>query len=197
MHTSLNDFEQVSVEYAGQSVVTDNFHITAKIKSDEDEEGNCYDWYEIDRHYRTIDKYTPHAEQFEQSYQAATIAFVTMAEKGDIDDVTAGEHMDAFSPWSYPVSYKAGNLRTYGGKLYRCLQDHTSQEDWSPESAASLWTPIADPAEEWPQWSQPVGAHDAYTNGAKVSHNGKHWTSTVDANVWEPGVYGWTEAEGE
>ena len=46
--------------------------------------------------------------------------------------------------------------------------------------------------------SQPVGAHDAYAKGDKVSHNGKHWTSNVDSNVdsnvWETGVYGWTEA---
>ena len=39
-----------------------------------------------------------------------------------------------------------------------------------------------------------LGAHDAYEQGAKVSHNGKHWISDVAANVWEPGVYGWTEA---
>ena len=53
------------------------------------------------------------------------------------------------------------------------------------------------PAEEWPEWSQPLGAHDAYSKGAKVSHNGKHWISDLDANVWEPGQYGWTEAPAE
>ena len=76
-----------------------------------------------------------------------------------------------------------------------CIRDraHTSQADWTPDKTASLWTPVSDPAEEWPEWSQPVGAHDAYSKDAKVSHNGKHWTSTVDSNVWEPGVYGWTE----
>lgn len=42
-------------------------------------------------------------------------------------------------------------------------------------------------------WVQPTGAHDAYAQGAKVSHNGKKWTSDIAANVWEPGVYGWTE----
>ena len=41
---------------------------------------------------------------------------------------------------------------------------------------------------------QPTGAQDAYAKGAKVSHNGKHWVSTADNNVWEPGVYGWDEA---
>ena len=62
------------------------------------------------------------------------------------------------------------------------------------QNAASLWSITSDPAEEWPEWSQPLGAHDAYAAGAKVSHNGKHWTSDLDGNVWEPGVYGWTEA---
>ena len=49
------------------------------------------------------------------------------------------------------------------------------------------------PSDEYPEWKQPVGAHDAYAQGAKVSHNGKKWTSDVENNVWEPGVYGWTE----
>ena len=64
----------------------------------------------------------------------------------------------------------------------------------TPDTAVSLWVSISDPAEEWPEWSQPLGAHDAYEQGAKVSHNGKHWISDVAANVWEPGVYGWTAA---
>ena len=118
-----------------------------------------------------------------------------MAEAGNIDDVTAAEHADLFSPWAYPVNYTAGQIRRYtDGKLYKCLQAHTSQADWTPDTAVSLWVSISDPAEEWPEWSQPLGAHDAYAQGAKVSHNGKNWISDVAANVWEPGVYGWTEA---
>lgn len=125
---------------------------------------------------------------------AAAITFVTLCEAGSIDAVTASEHTELFSPWAYPVDYKTGNIRAYGEKLYRCLQDHTSQETWTPDAAPSLWVGISDPAEKWPAWSQPVGSTDAYAKGAQVSHNGKHWTSDVDANVWEPGVYGWTEA---
>lgn len=68
-----------------------------------------------------------------------------------------------------------------------------TEADWTPDATASLWKKIGDPTEEWPAWSQPIGAHDAYNSGDKVSHNGKHWTSNIDANVWEPGVYGWTE----
>ena len=133
----------------------------------------------------------------QQRENAAAIAFVVLAENGQIDAVTAAEQSTLFAEWVPGVKYTVGNLRQYGGILYRCVQDHTSQEGWEPDKAASLWAVTSDPAEEWPAWSQPVGAHDAYSAGAKVNHKGKHWTSTVDGNVWEPGVYGWTEIVAE
>ena len=124
----------------------------------------------------------------------SAIAFVALCETGTLDETTASEHAELFAPWAYSIAYTVGQLRRHNGKLYKCVQAHTSQADWTPDAAASLWSVAADPAEEWPAWSQPVGAHDAYAAGAKVSHNGKHWTSDVDGNVWEPGVSQWTEA---
>lgn len=94
--------------------------------------------------------------------------------------------------WEAEKEYKAGERLRYG-ELYKVLQPHTSQADWPPDAAVSLYVRISDPAEEWPAWVQPLGAHDAYPKGAKVSHNLKHWISNADNNVWEPGVYGWTE----
>ena len=139
---------------------------------------------------------TDAGEEITKASNTGGIMFVTLAEAGSIDATTAAEHADLFTHWAYPVAYKTGQIRRYtDGKLYKCLQDHTSQEDWTPPAAVSLWVAVADPAEEWPEWSQPVGAHDAYNRGDKVSHNGQHYTSDVDANVWEPGVYGWTVAE--
>lgn len=129
----------------------------------------------------------------QQRESAAAIAFVVLAESGQIDNITASEQSSLFSPWAPGINYTAGNLRQYGGVLYRCVQDHKSQEGWEPPAAASLWSATSDPAEEWPEWSQPIGAHDAYGAGDKVSHAGKHWTSNQDGNVWEPGTYGWTE----
>lgn len=122
------------------------------------------------------------------------IAFVTLAESGAIDEVTATEHTEVFAPWAENTKYVVGNLRTFDGKLYKCVQNHTSQADWTPDVTPALWVLAGDPAEEWPAWSQPVGAHDAYNKGDKCSHNDKHWISDVDGNVWEPSVYGWTEA---
>lgn len=126
--------------------------------------------------------------------EAGGIVFVTLAEAGSIDPTTAAEHADLFAEWAFPVAYTVGQIRRYQGTLYKCVQAHTSQADWTPTAASSLWSKTNDPAEEWPEWSQPVGAHDAYSKGAKVSHNSKHWVSTADANVWEPGVYGWEES---
>jgi hypothetical protein len=99
-----------------------------------------------------------------------------------------------FDEWSgESVEYLAGDVRQYESELYRCLTAHTSQESWTPSAAPSLWVRMDDPATEWPQWVQPLGATDAYPLGAKVSHNEKHWISEADNNTWEPGVYGWRE----
>lgn len=126
-----------------------------------------------------------------------SIAFVAMAESGTIDAVTAGEHAELFSDWNYPIAYTPGQMRRdpLDGCLYRVNegQGHTSQEGWNPSLTPALWSKTSDPAEEFPAWSRPVGAHDAYDKGDKVSHNDKRWVSDVNDNVWEPGVYGWTE----
>ena len=116
------------------------------------------------------------------------------------DAVLLAQPMAMYDEWSAEsVEYVLDDIRQYNGTLYRCVQAHTSQATWTPEDAASLWTRIADPAQEWPEWIQPTGAHNAYAKGAKVTHAGKRWISDVDANTWEPGVYGWTEhiEEGE
>lgn len=60
------------------------------------------------------------------------IVFVTMAEAGSIDPVTAAEHADLFAEWAYPIAYTVGQIRRYNGTLYKCVQAHTSQADWTP-----------------------------------------------------------------
>ena len=110
----------------------------------------------------------------------------------ELPDSTAFEVPYMFPAWKIK-DYQTGDRVQYNGLLYKCLQSHTAQADWTPDIAVSLWVRVDDPSIEWPDWVQPVGAQDAYPQGAKVSHNDKHWISDVDNNVWEPGVYGWTE----
>ena len=91
------------------------------------------------------------------------------------------------------VYYSTGYKAQRGGRLWRCVQAHTSQTGWEPENAPSLWAKVLIPDETViPEWEQPDSTN-AYAKGDKVTHNGKMWVSDVDGNVWEPGVYGWTE----
>lgn len=113
------------------------------------------------------------------------------------DEVAFEQPRVFFDSWSGDsVKYEVNDIRLCEGQLYRCLTAHTSQSDWIPNVSPSLWVKIANPSEEYPDWIQPTGSTDAYSFGAKVSHNSKRWTSDVAANVWEPGVYGWTEVTG-
>lgn len=108
-----------------------------------------------------------------------------------LDDATALTGVELFPAWATDTAYAVGDRVQYNGVLYKCVQAHTSQADWTPDATPALWVIVS--IEEWPEWIQPTGAHDAYDKDAKVSHNGKHWKNTIDANVYEPGVYGWEE----
>lgn len=109
-------------------------------------------------------------------------------------DEQAASVPSLFPDWeSAGHSYSANDRVQYVDLLYKCLTAHTSQESWTPDASPSLWVRIDDPAVEWPEWRQPLGAADAYAKGAKVSHIGKRWISNVDANVWEPPEQ-WKEA---
>lgn len=112
-----------------------------------------------------------------------------------LDDGDALEAVELFPAWQTGISYAVGVRIRYGGKLYRCEQAHTSQADWTPDKTPALWTEVAKPG-EIPVWKQPTGAQDAYMTGDKVWYPEKDttvWVSTMDNNVWQPGVYGWEE----
>lgn len=146
----------------------------------------------------TADELTAQRADLDEQKNVAAITFISLVEKGDIDEVTATEHAELFEAWVTDKDYAVGKILTRpNGNLYKCVQAHRSQAGWEPENTPALWTKIGDPSEEYPAWSQPLGAHDAYPLGAKVSHNGKKWTSDVANNVWEPGVYGWSEVTDE
>lgn len=103
-----------------------------------------------------------------------------------------------YPEWSADsVAYNKNDRIIYLDKLYKVLQNHTSQADWTPDTASSLYVEITDPAEEWPEFKQPTGAHDAYAKDSKVTFEGKHYKSLIDANVYSPTAYpqGWKLVE--
>ena len=134
-------------------------------------------------------------ERRSSSAQAvAEIMFVKMAQDQQLDEVTIAEYPDLFVQWDENWRGKAGDIVRDEEQLYRSIHDVTDAgQNCKPSETPSMWTRIGNPLEEFPEWVQPIGAHDAYAQGAKSSHSGKRWISDVDGNVWEPGVYGWTE----
>ncbi len=125
--------------------------------------------------------------------EVSSLVFVQMAQDGTLDDVTISEHPSLFPTWTESWTGKKGTILMDEGNLYRSIHDVGAGQNTKPSTTPSMWTPISDPTQEYPDWVQPIGAHDAYERGAKVSHNKKHWVSTLENNVYEPGVYGWEE----
>lgn len=110
-----------------------------------------------------------------------------------LSDEDALEGVELFPIWAPDKTYAVDERVRYDDILYRCLQEHTSQESWNPVDAVSLWARVLIPDPTViSEWVQPDSTNP-YKEGDKVMHNGKIWVSTVNNNVWEPGVYGWTE----
>lgn len=110
-----------------------------------------------------------------------------------LTDEQAATAVALYRAWEPGVEYAVGDRRVYDGTLYKCLQEHAAQETWNPSAAPSLWAKVLIPDPDViPEWEQPDSTNP-YMMGDKVTHNGKTWVSDIDNNVWEPGVYGWSE----
>ena len=110
-------------------------------------------------------------------------------------DETLLNNKTAFELWRSGIAAEKDKIYRFGDDLYRCIQPHTTQDDWTPDKVPALFVKIS--LEEYPQWVQPTGAHDAYNKGDKVSDEEKHWISEIDGNVWKPGTVAgaWRETE--
>lgn len=130
------------------------------------------------------------AEQFRKALQMFAAS---------LDDDKAMEIASVFDPWVVGKAYAVGEFVTYGvnnvgdPQLYRVVQAHTSQADWTPDTVASLYSAIGLDDSGYPVWSQPAGAHDAYNKDDVVNYNGTLYRSLVDGNVYSPDSYpaGW------
>lgn len=114
-----------------------------------------------------------------------------------LPDEEAVEAVELFPAWAAGTAYEQGRRIRYGDKLYRCVQAHTAQTDWTPDQTPALWTEVAKPG-EIPVWRQPTGAQDAYNKGDKVWFPERDTTvyeSLIDANVYSPEAYpaGWKQ----
>ena len=116
-----------------------------------------------------------------------------------LNEEQAMEICGVYDAWKPDTAYVTGEYITYGensvgdAQLYKVVQAHTSQADWTPDVTASLYTPIGLTEDGYPIWAQPTGAHDAYNAGDIVEYNGILYKSLIDGNTFAPDAYpdGW------
>ncbi len=124
-------------------------------------------------------------------------ALQMMAQSLNLPETNAMEIADLYEAYSVGKTYPAGYIFKYGvnadgeTQLYSVLQEHTSKAEWKPDETPSLYKAVGFTDAGVSIWTQPLGEIDAYMSGDLVEHNGSIWVSTIDDNVWEPGVYGW------
>jgi hypothetical protein len=108
-------------------------------------------------------------------------------------DEDALQAVELFPQWVTGHGYAVDERLQYKNVLYRVIQAHTSQSNWTPDITPALFVTVS--LDEWPEFVQPTGAHDAYKKGDKVMFEGKHYISLIDANVYSPTAYpaGWQE----
>ena len=104
----------------------------------------------------------------------------------DFSDAQALQIAELYPSWHVDVNYRVGQIVRYEGSLYRCVTEHASQADWTPDASVSLWSGISFAENGVENWVQPTGAHDAYNVGDHVMHNDVEWVSLVNGNIWEP-----------
>ena len=116
-----------------------------------------------------------------------------------LDEDTALEVATVYPTWKINTYYAKGQIISYGTnsvgdpQLYKVITGHTSQADWTPDTAASLFSAFGLDDDGYVIWAQPSGAHDAYKKGDIVNYKGALYESLIDGNVWAPDVYaaGW------
>lgn len=122
----------------------------------------------------------------ENQLQQLSLAMSYVVQNMDgFSDYQALQVSSIYPEWHVGVDYRIGQVVRYQGQLYRCVQGHLSQADWTPDTVAALWSSISF-TEGVEDWKQPTGAHDAYNVGDHVMHNSIEWVSLVNGNVWEP-----------
>lgn len=130
---------------------------------------------------------TEKAKQLRAVIERAVVAL-------DLDNAAALDCAELFPRWEVGKVYAAGERVQYDGKLYSCIGAHTSQGEWTPAAAVSLWDEVKiDKATGYDEWQRPAGAHDAYNIGDRVVYNGVVYESTINGNVYSPEEYpaGW------
>ena len=158
-------------------------HYVIKVGYDEGED-------KIVVNYEVLEKELTYAEKL-TSQQELAMSFLA----DSLTDEQAVQVPLIFEAWQVGVDYKVGKKLVYEEVLYKVLQDHTSQETWTPKDAPSLFARVlVDDGGAVLDWVQPDSTNP-YMKGNRVKFEGKIYESLIDNNTWSPTAYpaGWKE----
>ena len=97
-----------------------------------------------------------------------------------VDDNTALRMLAFYPEWASDTDYTVGYKVQRSGRLWRCLQAHTSQAGWEPENAASLWTEICESHSGTLEDPIPYNGNMALESGKYYSQDSKIYRCTRD-----------------
>lgn len=107
----------------------------------------------------------------------------------ELSDEEALEVAALYPTWASKIGEELtiGERLWYDGKLYKVIQAHTSQDNWTPDATPALYAEVS--IEEWPEFVQPISAETAYNTGDKVTFEGAHYICKMDNCTWSPSAY--------
>ena len=134
------------------------------------------------------------AREFRKRINANLNATRKLIRVDELDENELLEMIDLYEDYQVDKLYKVDDVFNYEDKLYKVIQEHTSQTDWIPSELPALYLSMM-PENVIPEWVQPTGSHDAYGVGDKVIFEGRVYESLIDGNTWSPVDYpqGWEE----
>ncbi len=112
------------------------------------------------------------AKEEERARKQAQAMLDKLSYKTVLDSATDDQALEMrplYPEWQTGIEYTKGTFLQYDSILYRVLQDNTSQADWTPDKAVSLYVNVADPQDPYPPFKKPTGAHDAYSKGDGIT----------------------------
>ena len=113
--------------------------------------------------------------------RAVRAAFVRLAQYAP--DEAAVQNPTAYDTWRIGEEYAAAEKVRSAGRLYKCIQAHTSQEGWEPENAPSLWEAIDEVHAGTAGDPIPAVLHMRYELGKYYSEDGNVYLCTRDTEI--------------
>ena len=124
-------------------------------------------------------------------------SYITEAQKIELDELarTNANAENSYAPIQEQIDEAFSQISELKITMEANAIGMSALKEAVEKLGAKIETPVEEPKEEYPEYVQPTGAHDAYHVGDKITYNGKKYICKLDNCVWNPDTYpaGWQE----